>query len=376
MKKKIVPILLTAVVTGAMFPAQMVTAFASSAVDQAVRWSINTANDNTHGYSQSNRWGPDYDCSSFVLSAYKAAGIDTGNASSTSDMRSVLTKKGFTWIPAGNLQMSGYSRLKKGDILLQIGSHAELYIGNGKRCGAHSNYDGVRGDSSGREINIQPYSNKGWNGVLRYTGTASSSSGTTVQADSSKAGYYQVETKGASLNMRAGAGSDYSVVGKVSNGTQIYVKETSSGWGHVSYNGSDGWLSMSYCQALSEGKMTEADTKTAGTVTENDIKADAVTIKVPRVSGVKKTAATASSISLKWKNIPDATYRVYRSRTKKGGYKKVAEIRNSSYVSSGLTSSTKYYFKIKAIQRADGKNYKGKASKVKGYSTLALNSVS
>lgn len=61
---------------------------ASSKIEKALQWAINIANDNSHGYSQSNRWGPDYDCSSFVISALKAAGIDTGNATYTGNMRS------------------------------------------------------------------------------------------------------------------------------------------------------------------------------------------------------------------------------------------------------------------------------------------------
>ena len=52
---------------------------ASEKLEQALQWAISIANDNRHGYSQSNRWGnPDYDCSSFVISALKAAGYDVG----------------------------------------------------------------------------------------------------------------------------------------------------------------------------------------------------------------------------------------------------------------------------------------------------------
>ena len=43
---------------------------ASPVVEQAISWAISIANDNSHGYSMTSRWGPDYDCSSFVISAY------------------------------------------------------------------------------------------------------------------------------------------------------------------------------------------------------------------------------------------------------------------------------------------------------------------
>lgn len=32
-------------------------------IENAVNWIKKVANDNTHGYDQTNRWDPDYDCS-------------------------------------------------------------------------------------------------------------------------------------------------------------------------------------------------------------------------------------------------------------------------------------------------------------------------
>ncbi|MFR8905050.1 MAG: hypothetical protein ACLVHS_14945 [Blautia wexlerae] len=39
--------------------------------EKAVTWAIEIANDPAHGYDQDNRWGPDYDCSSLVISAWR-----------------------------------------------------------------------------------------------------------------------------------------------------------------------------------------------------------------------------------------------------------------------------------------------------------------
>ena len=45
-------------------------------IETAVQWAVNTANDNSHGYSQTSRGGnPDYDCSSFVIAAWANAGV-------------------------------------------------------------------------------------------------------------------------------------------------------------------------------------------------------------------------------------------------------------------------------------------------------------
>lgn len=41
----------------------------------ATQWMINLANDNSHGYDQTNRWGSDYDCASAVITAWEIAGV-------------------------------------------------------------------------------------------------------------------------------------------------------------------------------------------------------------------------------------------------------------------------------------------------------------
>ena len=50
--------------------------------------------------------------------------------------------------------------LLPGDVLLSERDHTEMYIGDGKNVGAHSDYDGYNGDSSGNEINVSKYPNK------------------------------------------------------------------------------------------------------------------------------------------------------------------------------------------------------------------------
>ena len=140
-----------------------------AAVKSAIDWALKTANDNLHGYSQNTRWGnPNYDCSSFVISAYEAAGIPVveAGATYTGDMRAAFLKCGFEWIP-GNPDVNS---LQPGDILLDESDHTEMYIGNGQNVGAHSNYDGFNGDSSGREVCVGNYYSHPWDGVLRYVG--------------------------------------------------------------------------------------------------------------------------------------------------------------------------------------------------------------
>ena len=42
-------------------------------IEKAVDWAESAAESAAHGYDQGDRWGPDYDCSSLVISAYRAA---------------------------------------------------------------------------------------------------------------------------------------------------------------------------------------------------------------------------------------------------------------------------------------------------------------
>ena len=136
--------------------------------EDAIDWATQIAADDDYGYSQASRWGEtkQFDCSSFVISAYKNAGIDVGGATYTGNMREELTKHGFEWIP-GNPDVND---LQPGDIVLDEDSHTEMYIGNGKLVGAHDNYNGGTGDPSGNEISVKDYSTRHWDGVLRYTG--------------------------------------------------------------------------------------------------------------------------------------------------------------------------------------------------------------
>ena len=141
----------------------------SAVVQSAIDWALAIAADDSHGYSQSTRWGnPNYDCSSLVISAWEAAGIPVKEAGAgyTGNMRSAFTSLGFIWIPGD----PDVNSLQPGDILLSESHHTEMYIGDGMNVGAHGNSDGRDGDSSGNEINVSRFHSFPWDGVLRYVG--------------------------------------------------------------------------------------------------------------------------------------------------------------------------------------------------------------
>ena len=142
--------------------------YTSSTMERAIGWAWDIANDDTHGYSQSNRQGPDYDCSSFVAGALKAAGFDVSYFT-TANMGQELINNGFT-----EYAFTSQSQLERGDILwYRYGTHGhtEIYLGNNQLIGAHDNWDGRTGDSSGREICADSFYNESstpWMKFYRY----------------------------------------------------------------------------------------------------------------------------------------------------------------------------------------------------------------
>ena len=133
-----------------------------SKIEKAVSWAIDIANDNTHGYSQAVRWGPSYDCSSLVISAFEQAGIPvkTMGATYTGNMREVFKRAGFIEVSRP---------YKRGDVLLNDANHTALMISPTQLVHASSSFGTTdTADNNGREIRIQDYYDFPWNVVLRY----------------------------------------------------------------------------------------------------------------------------------------------------------------------------------------------------------------
>lgn len=140
-------------------------------IEVALAWARGIAADPAHGYDQGSRWGTDYDCSSFVISAYKAASVPL-TCTYTGDMRGDMLRNGFVDVTA-SVNLSTGARLQAGDVLLNHKRHAALYIGNGQLVQASINEKGTttggaQGDQTGREIYERSYYNYPWDCVLRY----------------------------------------------------------------------------------------------------------------------------------------------------------------------------------------------------------------
>ena len=139
-----------------------------------VEWALETADDNTHGYSMENRTGtPDYDCSSFVYYSLINGGYEgladlCGGPFSTGSMTEPLLEMGFTELDYNP------SNLMEGDILWVVDAagnhHTEIYVSNGQSVGARGDTDGVPGDGLGNEILLADTLWQPWVKVFRPPG--------------------------------------------------------------------------------------------------------------------------------------------------------------------------------------------------------------
>lgn len=147
--------------------------------EAAVQWAVGIANDQSHGYSQQIRWGnPDYDCSSFAISAYKAAGvpIDTDKVYHTGTMSGLL-QYGFKDV-VGSVNLITEKGLQRGDILwwhsgtaYSTKGHTAIYIGNHQIVHARGqSYGSSAPGDQGTEIAVTTYYRGSWQHVYRYVG--------------------------------------------------------------------------------------------------------------------------------------------------------------------------------------------------------------
>lgn len=147
--------------------------------------------DGGHGYSQIAREGDgtyetvdlgdgatvriangDRDCSSAIVTALKAVGVDTHGATYTGNMRGELLKTGlFDWHPMGD----GYIA-QRGDIYLNETHHTAMctssdpdMLAQFSRSETHG-ISGRKGDQDGWESNIRGYYNYPWDGKLAWRG--------------------------------------------------------------------------------------------------------------------------------------------------------------------------------------------------------------
>lgn len=158
-----------------------------------------------HGYSQANRMGDgtteticlsdgttvtiaggDRDCSSAVVTALRAVGVNTFGASYTGNMREQLLKTGlFGW------RKLGVKSAQRGDIYLNEKCHTAVCVspyGSARgdllaqfSISEKGTVTGTKGDQTGRESNIKAYYSYPWDGTLYWLGDGKTLNGSNTE---------------------------------------------------------------------------------------------------------------------------------------------------------------------------------------------------
>lgn len=134
----------------------------------ACNHAVQIAEDDSHGYNQKARYGPDYDCSSLVATCLQYAGFDINpHGTATRNLAGKLSGLGFTNVKS-QIQRDG-TGLQYGDILLtEVNHHTGFALGI--QDGVQKIVDAVHdehggqggsntqaGDQTGHEIAVRKY---------------------------------------------------------------------------------------------------------------------------------------------------------------------------------------------------------------------------
>lgn len=209
----------------------------AKSLTKAVAYMKSIANDDSHGYDQVNRMGPDFDCSSLVGHALAEGGFNVSPASTTRNLKKQLEAEGFKECKAP---------WKAGDVHLKEGHHVVMSISPTKIAHASINENGKvsggkTGDQTGKEICIRDYYEYkgGWDYHLRYEKE--------TKKETKKDGKKYLVTQVDALRLRTGAGLGFKIVKTLAKGTKIEYKGSqkvvgSNTWAKVA----GGWICVKY----------------------------------------------------------------------------------------------------------------------------------
>ena len=142
------------------------------------------------------------------------------------------------------------------------------------RSGAGTSYSVITKLPKGTVVDVLESASNGWKKIKTSGGTTgwvsgeyltTGSAGNSSTDNSTSQTSYKATVNTDSLNMRKGAGTSYSVITKLSNGTVVDVLESASnGWKKIkTSNGTIGWVSGSY---LANGVVEQTSTPSTNKV--------------------------------------------------------------------------------------------------------------
>ena len=115
--------------------------------------------------------------------------------------------------------------------------------------------------------------------------------GVTTQVDAASCG----TVTATSLYVRSGASTSHNILGTVSKGNTVEIKDTQNGWHKISYKGDHGWVSGKYISSTSDSSTSGSTTSNGSTSTGTTQSSKTGTITATSLN-VRSGAATSYSI--------------------------------------------------------------------------------
>ena len=153
--------------------------------------------------------------------------------------------------------------------------------------------------------------------------------GVTTQVDAASCG----TVTASSLYVRSGASTSHNILGTVTKGNSVEIKDTQNGWHKINYKGNDGWVSGKYITSSSSSS-TSGSTSTGTTQASKTGTITATSLNVR--SGAATTYSILGTLSNgKTVTIYEESNGWYKINYN-GGYGWVSK----TYVSTGTTSGS------------------------------------
>lgn len=236
------------------------------------------------------------DCSSLMCVCAIAAGIPAsslyigGNMRVTSNMRVAFKNTGKFQVLTDSKYLTSDAYLKRGDIIINEGSHTVMVLSNGSkangetstpvvnkpvetlkgigtatalcgmnvRTGASVSYNSIGTIAKGASVEVLEVLSNGWYKIVwskascgyAYTSNASNKYFTyKANPTQSASGVpYTVRIIATSLNVRAGAGTNYKINTVVHKNEVYTIVDEKSGWGKLKSGA--GWISLNYTKKV------------------------------------------------------------------------------------------------------------------------------
>ena len=246
-----------------------------------------------------NNWGSDIFVSIHQNSATSSSanGIETYYYSSRQDSRELATEIQNDLIKATNavnrgVKTANYSVIQTARMssnLVECG-----FISNpteAKNLSSSSYQDKV---AEGIVNGIMEYLQM--NVILNNSNTNSGSSSSTGSSSSSSTTTQSGTVKvNGGLNVRSGAGTGYSVIGSLSNGSKVEIVETSGTWYKIKYGSGYGYVSKDYITVSSSSSGNSSSSST-GSSSSSSTTIQSGTVKVNGGLNVRSGAGTSYSV--------------------------------------------------------------------------------